>query len=393
MTATEDVAPSRELRFLLACARGEAVAVPALDWRRLLWMATRHRLTPQVAQALAGRPEVPAEVVATLARGTRQAAVTGLAQAAEMVRVTTVLEAAGIPALALKGPVEALLCRGGLGQRPSSDIDLHVAEEHIAGAIAALGQAGWRPDLPGLAQVAGKPWVGAFECTLRRAAGAPAVELHWRFTSTFATFPLTMAEALGRSIAVELAGGSVRTLPTAERFLFLCAHGCKHGWAMVSHLLDIAVYLHRGIPPEIAGLARRMRLRRVLTLSVHLAHVLLAAPLPAWLPEAGPADSRIRRLAGMTVAAMDLGPDEPDGWGGGGGRVRRLRYGWALAEGPSGKLSLLHHLLPNEQDIAGGGGPLALAAARFRRLAGWGWRRVLGGMPDPLSRPRHGPRP
>ena len=250
MTATEDVAPSRELRFLLACARGEAVAVPALDWRRLLWMATRHRLTPQVAQALAGRPEVPAEVVATLARGTRQAAVTGLAQAAEMVRVTTVLEAAGIPALALKGPVEALLCRGGLGQRPSSDIDLHVAEEHIAGAIAALGQAGWRPDLPGLAQVAGKPWVGAFECTLRRAAGAPAVELHWRFTSTFATFPLTMAEALGRSIAVELAGGSVRTLPTAERFLFLCAHGCKHGWAMVSHLLDIAVYLHRGIPPR-----------------------------------------------------------------------------------------------------------------------------------------------
>ncbi len=329
---------SDTLRLLLACAVGSVgPGDGAPDWDHFLTLVRYHRLTPQAADALSGRSDVPAPITRALTREVRSAAVSGLQQAAELAQVAEVLDAAGIPLLALKGPVESILCRGALGHRPAVDIDVFVPPEAATRTLLALRQSGW-DILPNSDTNRALHARRDYHCELRRGTHGPRVELHWRLLRIHADYPLTVVDALAIAEPLELAGRVVRTLPLAHRILYLCAHGSHHFWDRASRLLDISLYLRHGLPPEVEPLALRMGLERPLLLSVHLAHHLLGAPVPAWLERARTPGTGVTKLAARALARWDRVSPSP---GNSFARWERLSYALALHPPGVGRFNAL----------------------------------------------------
>src|SRR5215203_4154141 len=104
--------------LLLACARASfdaAGAAPALaaaadssvDWDAFLALAERNRLMPLAHRALADLPDVPETVRSRLRSAFAQNAKHALLLAGELRRLVDALDAAGIRALAYKGPALA----------------------------------------------------------------------------------------------------------------------------------------------------------------------------------------------------------------------------------------------------------------------------------------------
>jgi len=331
---------SPALRLLLNC--GAMGAPPewegAPEWDVFLALVRHHRLGPQVVRALSGQPEVPPHITRALTHEARTAALRELTQAAELARVATVLTTAGVPLLALKGPVEALLCRGALGRRPAVDVDVFIPPDAVDHAMYALGQAGWRTGPADSGPGGPRRARRDNHFGLHRGTCGPRVEVHWRFLRIHADYPLTVDEALAIAEPLTLAGCVVRTLPLVPRVLYLCAHGSHHCWDQVSRLLDIALYLSRGLPPEVGQDAARMGLERPLLLAVSLAHHLLRAPVPAWLDQARAPGRAVVRLAARAVARWDTPISPP---GGGFARWDRLSYALALHQNGADRLAAL----------------------------------------------------
>jgi hypothetical protein len=88
-------------------------------------------------------------------------------------RAAQQLESDGIPALPLKGTALAASAHGEPSARTSGDIDLLVAREQLADAVAALAGLGYEPD-PGEARSAVHVGLKPDDPTM------PRIEVHWR---------------------------------------------------------------------------------------------------------------------------------------------------------------------------------------------------------------------
>ncbi len=186
--ATVDAAAEPEL----AAARllAQRLTVPALGAREALdacdSTALLHALRDQRLLALLGSraialwgaevappafvEAVQAEVAANRSRG--------LALEALSAEFVAGLEEAGIPALVLKGPLQARRLHGDVGFRFSNDIDLLVSRTHLAPAAEALTTFGYAVEPATPLRSHGLPDIHSI---LRsRTVDLPRIDLHWR---------------------------------------------------------------------------------------------------------------------------------------------------------------------------------------------------------------------
>jgi hypothetical protein len=84
--------------------------------------------------------------------------------------------------------------------------------------------------------------------------------------------------------------------------LFLCLHGTKHGWSVLSWLVDLAE-LVRGQPDldwdVVLQWSRRPGRRRPVQLGLHLARRVLEAPVPAEVLAEGEQDPEVAALVAL----------------------------------------------------------------------------------------------
>jgi hypothetical protein len=179
--------PEEEIVLLCAATRARRQAThararrltEALDWRGLTEILRSRRLLPTLGPRIlriAGDRAVDDFAVAVdraILAGRRQGALLQLLCA----RITTALCDAGIPSATLKGPMLGEAIYGDPGRRPSRDIDLLVATEHLPAATEVVRALGYRAprdhvDCDGLP-------VLHFALTHERGE-LPTVELHWR---------------------------------------------------------------------------------------------------------------------------------------------------------------------------------------------------------------------
>jgi len=133
-----------EQRALLCCARVDfddggrrdlaALLRGGIDFAALGREAQRHGLGALLWRRLSDVADsgCPPETLAALRAEAQESAIAGLARARELVALIAGLGEAGVAALAIKGPVSALLAYGDLGLRRFSDLDLLVAPEDVA---------------------------------------------------------------------------------------------------------------------------------------------------------------------------------------------------------------------------------------------------------------------
>jgi putative nucleotidyltransferase-like protein len=134
------------------------------------------------------------------------------------------------------------------------------------------------------------------------------LDIHWRALPRH--FDFADPDLLRtRAQRVELNGRTLSTLATEDLILFLCIHGAKHGWPLLSWICDLAGLINRGAGidwPALLFRAKAAQCRRALLLGLHLAHELIGAAIPSDLVDLMRADPTVDRLAGRVVHSMFL---------------------------------------------------------------------------------------
>ena len=306
---------SPEGEMLRACARRilrpedrqrvRELAAGPLDWELLLRAAETQGVEPLVCWHLSeSTPEsVPGALRERLKARFALHARSNLLLAGELVRILGRLEAAGIAALAYKGPVLAESLYGNLALREFSDLDILVEPQSVLRAQEALLAVGYRASLELSARQQAASLRSGCELGFVSREGAIVVELHWRIAPRHFCAEPPASELLARAPWASV-GVRVRTLAPEDLLLALSLHAAKHLWHGLGWICDISELL-RAFPAldwaEVEGRAQKLGLRRLLYLPLQLASELLGAPVPAevWARVAG--DMEVQAMAGEVL--------------------------------------------------------------------------------------------
>ncbi|HEX8571746.1 MAG TPA: nucleotidyltransferase family protein [Allosphingosinicella sp.] len=315
----------REFQLVAACcrwppspARDQAVlaATAGADWPLVARIAERHRVEGLVANALrlAGA-EVPEEAGERLRASATRIARQNLVLAAESLRLSALLDDAGVRHHFVKGVTLGALVYGTVGPKMGWDIDLLVPPAAVERAAAALEGKGYRLAIPAGARA--RERLGLWhdhwkESVWVKAEGGLHVELHTRLADN----PGLLTEVGPESPAVPIEVTPGRTLPTLERdqlFAYLCVHGASSAWFRLKWIADVGALLGPCAPAEIERLYRRSQAlgagrsaAQALLLCERLFEIALPPALAAEL-RAGRMNRwllavALRKLAGRSVA-------------------------------------------------------------------------------------------
>jgi hypothetical protein len=300
-----------EFKLLLECTRWtlggkttevvRKAATAQPDWPVFLHMAGVHGVLPLVYDCLSHTCAdlVPADLLAAMGDGFRSNQGSNLFVAGELLRILDLLEARGIQAVPLKGPVLSYLIYGNLSHRVFSDIDLLVHRQEISVAKQTLLGDGYRLNSH-IDWEENAHFHSNCQTILVGNGGNTTVELHWELTPLYYPFVLRPDSLWARLKSIHFLGRSVLVLPKEELLVFLCGHGAKHMWAELRWLVDLAKLLGSG--PEcdwklVLELAGSTGGRRMLFLGLLLTNDLLGVAPPPEILAMAEADEVAGQLA------------------------------------------------------------------------------------------------
>ena len=334
------VLASPEFLLLAACcrwppsqSRNSAVrgaAASIVDWDAVVLAAQRQRVAGLVHDALtATGVQLPAASAPELARRAQAIFRKNLLLAAETYRLQTLLDAAAIPSIALKGVALAQLAYGSLKVKHTHDIDLLIPPDRALAAMALLERDGYALSFPAshLSEGQRRAVVRySREVAFIHPSRGAFTELQWRLADNPQLLKEVHAGSPVQNVVVA-DGVSVRTLAHDDLFAYLCVHGAHHAWSRLKWLADLnafitatdadVVHLHRHAQAKGAGLCSGQALL--------LCQRLLALPLPDGLASELQETGRVRKLYAIAADAM---ADRSRG-GGGGGAPAVWRDFWA----------------------------------------------------------------
>lgn len=301
-----------EQELLLLCARtrfsgehagrGAELVSRGPDWERLIAAAGVHGVLPLIARALAGVPAVPATALERLAEASRAVARRSAWLTAELFRVLDLVAAAGVEALAYKGPLLGQEAWGDAGLRPFSDLDLLVADRDLPRAAGALLASGFGVGGVAPGRQLRVQLTRAWEVDLAHQRGL-VIDLHRALVARHLARGPSADELLHRRRSLELDGRAVATLGRDDTLVALCLGGTSELWGRLKFVVDVAELL--GAPgafdwPALLERARRDGTLRMVLLGVSVGCDLAGEAVPAEAAaalEAEPAVASLRRRA------------------------------------------------------------------------------------------------
>lgn len=350
-----------ELAFLLAVCLAPGVTPQAsagLDWDLLRRLSARHRIDGLVWQCLTTGVgfAAPPQVLESLKQSCQRQIFTYLSQLAETSRLSGLIEAEGVAAIALKG------CA--LGQelyapnpqlRQSQDIDLLVPAEDfgtVERLLAAEGYVRRSPDpaMPTSADSMARYLANAFEYV--HPDKGLLVELHHRPMKDPQVLGAAFGELAARSRWIEIGSGRVRCLGVDDMLVYLCCHAAGHAFFRLKWLADIARLLERSPELDMASVlahARRLGGERQVALTFRMLEELTGR---RWLAQGATEPARLRQLIAYSLGAMKRPEDEEDfRFSHLPGRMRELGFGMRLAASWRSRQALLLTHLCHPSDL------------------------------------------
>jgi hypothetical protein len=280
-------AASPEIELLLLCAqhhlashqrdRLREVVSLGINWERFVQMSLDQRVHPLVYWNLKehARDLVPAAHFDTLEGHFFQTSIFNVQAKRELIRLMRALQAAGIEAMPVRGPLLAYLLYDNLWLREFKDNDILVHEADFEAAEALLISLGYERE--------GPVEDNAYNQKLFNAEMNTEVELHWGVDSPFMPVEVGTDDYWQRSISMMLDDLSVRTFNNDDLLLMLCFHGAKHRWHRLKWLCDISEFV-RKYPnldwKEVLEQARVLRIKRIVLLNLWMTHLLFETTLP-----------------------------------------------------------------------------------------------------------------
>jgi hypothetical protein len=284
------------------------------DWRQLFELGAAHGVLDLVGPFIERAPAgVPDDVRRAFRTSSLEAGARYLLFANQLHRAMEVLACAGASALAVKGPVLArILDPAAPERRPCVDLDVLVRPNDVLDARDALREIGYQERHPFPRGHEERCLEVGNELVLDR-PGHASIDLHWRLTLPFGALGGLEARLWERATRVDLEGTSVPTLCAEDHLLFLCVHGCGHGWSRLRWVADVAGFLQ--VHPELdttalVRTANETSSLHLLLAGLDVARRLLDAPLNGALTRLLNADP-LARAAARWYADRLFAPDQP----------------------------------------------------------------------------------
>lgn len=187
------------------------------------------------------------------------------------------LAAAGIRAIAAKGPLLSRRYYGDYATRHAGDLDLLTAPEQVADADRLLCSNGYCRTKP-QNQLSPRRFElylrTQHEFGYRHPAGLLSMELHWRYADSPSLAPYSFADLWQRAERVDIAGSAIPVLSHRDTLVHLAIHGALDGWSRLKWIADLPRVVDALASAELAALqteARGMGYARMLDLALMLA--------------------------------------------------------------------------------------------------------------------------
>ncbi|WNQ12682.1 nucleotidyltransferase family protein [Paenibacillus aurantius] len=215
------------------------------DWGLFLELARHHRLFPLLYTKIrkVDPSVIPAYVIDYLRKDYQANTFKMLTLCSEMDQIFRLFSQASIRCLSLKGPVLAADLYGDLSLRTSGDLDLLIPLADLDQAEELLVEAGYeKMEAPDMTL---NDWKWRHHhVTFYHAAKKMTLEIHWRLSpgpGKEPDFDFLWARRRCSSVTQE----PVYYLGREDLFLFLTAHGARHGWSRLRWLMDISLLVHQ----------------------------------------------------------------------------------------------------------------------------------------------------
>jgi hypothetical protein len=304
-----------ERRVVVQCARALAgrdeepslAALLQCDPEILVPLAWRHGMLPALSRRVARADAAGAyPALAPLRAAFLENGVRALRLAGELADVVGILEAAGVVALAYKGPALAIQAYGDPSARDCGDLDLVVRKEELEAAGAALVAAGFR-DLSGSPAERAATLRAGHHLAYRR--GEVLVEVHWRFGKSYFGFAEEVSGLWERAEPLDIRGRRVLALSVPDHLIALAIHSSKAMWSSLDAtvcMVRLAARTPQRAWPALVEQARVWRCEEALRVSLLLAEWMLGSPCRRGIAAYVPATPRTRRLVAKVAAELFL---------------------------------------------------------------------------------------
>lgn len=285
--------PQNELLLCLARTRGaQAQAERAqellrggIDWPALLMTALDHGVMPLLYKnfPILGLEAAPPSFLTDLRALYLANTYRNLSLTRELLNVLTTLESVGVPVVAYKGPVLAVMAYGDTSLRQFSDLDLLVSRLDVGKVKVLLKSEGWATSYTLTPRQEKAHLAGTCELGFNLPDPRVYLDVHWRFVGDYLGGGPDAGLALARRRRVNMGNATAPSLDPEDMLLVLCVNGAFHLWSKLLTVCDVAelIQTHRGWDwPWIVERARAQGLLRMLLLGLSLAVELLDAPVP-----------------------------------------------------------------------------------------------------------------
>jgi Uncharacterised nucleotidyltransferase len=294
-------------RTAMACE----LAARVRNWDGVIAIAERHAVLPLVHRylSLECTTAMPAEAMTKLRTQWQLIALYNRHLAAELVRLTGLLSAAGIATVSFKGPVLAAMAYGSIDLRQFADLDILVRQTdlpRVAEILTAERYLSPHTRREGLATNYFQECEDAFFA----AGGMGAVDVHWKVTPRSFRFAPDEEFFRRRAHAVDLEFGAVTAIAPEDLLLYLCVHAAKHGWVRLGSICDVAETVRARPAIDLMAIldeATPLGSRRMFLSGIYLAHELVGAPVPDDLVAIARSDRTVRALAGRVASGLFRG--------------------------------------------------------------------------------------
>jgi len=344
----------------------------ALDWDRVLKLATHHRVLPALYFCLENQNDVPASIQSAINARFAEHARRVLRFSAELKAILRHFHRCGVQVVCHKGPVLSQSLYGDPAMRQFGDLDFLVRSTDIPRARAALHGLGYEPQVQLSRRQEREYLRSGYEYVFGSGLQKNLVELQWQVLPHFYSISFDMEELFGNTVDFEFEGCSTRVLRNEDLLLVLCAHAAKHEWVHLGMLRDIATLSHFELDwKAIETAARQIGIFRIVMVSVLLARDLLGGNLPGSLnssTELPAAEVFANKIRGALVRAEESHPES----------LRYFQFMVQLRERPQDRRRFLWRLAStpsvgewNSVDLPDALFPLyrAVRAARLARKA------------------------
>jgi len=302
---------SPEAALVLCCATTAAtpartalvsgLAARVRSWERVIEIAKGRAVLPLVHRylSLECSSVMPADAMSKLRMQSQLIALYNRHLTTELVRLTGLLKAAEIAAIAFKGPVLAAMAYGSIDLRQFVDLDILVRQTdlpRIAEILTAEGYLSPHTRREGLAT----GYFQEFEDAFLGAGRIGSIDVHWKISPRSFRFAPDEEFFWRRAQVVELEFGTVTAIAPENLLLFICVHAAKHGWVQLGSICDVAETIRARPAIDLMAIldqATALGSRRIFLTGLYLAHELVGAPIPEDIVAIVRNDRAVRDLA------------------------------------------------------------------------------------------------